>query len=100
MNVAWNPEVGADPGEQLKQLFALRGAEALRHIALNFAGYLERLCEQLATLGGEKESARAAVVGVLAALEKAALLERVYERDHSTRRDIDALTDRLLGISF
>jgi hypothetical protein len=38
VDVAWNPEVGADAREQLEQLVALGGAEVLRQCALHFVG--------------------------------------------------------------
>ncbi len=56
--------------------------------------------QKLATFVGQVERAGAAVLRVGAALEQAALLQRIDEGDHPAGRDLQALADRLLGCSW
>ena len=56
--------------------------------------------EQLPPALGQVQRPRAPVVGVVPAFEQRARLERVDERHHATRRDLQPLADRLLGLAL
>src|SRR6266516_3721292 len=97
MHTGEQPQPQADPLQQREQLFALPRAQVGEQLALEVIGQRERALEQGAAAVREVELARATVERVVAALQQAAGFERVHERDHAARRDLQQAADRLLG---
>jgi hypothetical protein len=100
MNAGGEAVFGGQAAEQRDELLALASVEAPTELGLMFGRSIHDRAQHAAALAREVEGADSAVPGNRPALDKAALLEPVDERDHAAGGDLQRSRQRLLGLPF
>jgi hypothetical protein len=100
MNAGGEAMLGGQLAEQGDELLALGGVEAGAELDFVLGRGSHDLAEHAVALAGEVQGADTAVAWDRPPLEEAALLEPVDESHHAARRDLQRLSQRLLGLPF